>query len=165
MKKFNLTVKHQSLVIKRGFTLIELLVVMLIIGLLAGLSLFAMGGARESARDGRRKADLEAFRSALEIYKADCDYYPDSFPAPDDSLDGGDSPCTVGASNVYIKAVSDDPLSGRDYTYQPSGCTSGTDCTQYLFWSALEDPGSLPAFCTGAPACDSVTCNYCVSNP
>ena len=95
-----------------------------------------------------------------------CDYYPDSFPAPDDSLDGADAPCTVGATNVYIKTVPDDPLSGRDYTYQPSGCTAGTNCTQYFFWSALEDPGSLPSFCTGpAPACGSATCNYCVSNP
>lgn len=161
-----LTINHYPLTIKRGFTLIELLIVMTIIGVLAALSLFALRGARESARDARRKADLETIRSGLEIYKADCDYYVDNLPVPDSSLDGNDAPCSVGASNVYIKAVPDDPLSGRDYTYAPSGCTGGTDCTEYLVWAALEDPGTLAAYCTGVvPSCGSETCNYCVQNP
>ncbi len=138
---------------------------MSIIGVLAALSLFALGGARESARDARRKADLETLRSGLEIYKADCDYYVDNLPTPNSSLDGNDSPCSVGA-NIYIDAVPDDPLSGRDYTYAPSSCTGGTDCTKYLLWAALEDPGTLAAYCTGAtPSCGSESCNYCVQNP
>lgn len=150
-----------------GFTLIELLVVMTIIGVLAALSLFALGGARESARDTRRKADLETIRSGLELYKSDCDYYVDSsaFPNPNDPLDGNDSPCSI-AGNIYIEAVPDDPLSGRDYNYDPTGCASGTDCTQFEIWAALEDPGTLASYCnTPAPSCGSETCNYCVQNP
>src|SRR3972149_9954423 len=59
-----------------GFTLIELLVVISIIGILIGLSVFGLQGARKSSRDAVRKADLEQIRSGLGMYKADCDTYP-----------------------------------------------------------------------------------------
>ena len=42
-----------------GFTLIELLVTISIIGILIGLSVFGLQGARQSARDAKRKADLD----------------------------------------------------------------------------------------------------------
>ena len=60
----------------KGFTLIELLVVISILGVLLALSVFGMQGARQSSRDGRRKADLEQIRSGLEMYRADCNAYP-----------------------------------------------------------------------------------------
>lgn len=62
--------------IKRGFTLIEILVVIALIGVLAGLMIVAFQGTRRSSRDGKRKADLEQIRSALEMYKADKGSYP-----------------------------------------------------------------------------------------
>ncbi|MCK4588676.1 prepilin-type N-terminal cleavage/methylation domain-containing protein, partial [Candidatus Woesebacteria bacterium] len=61
---------------KKGFTLIELLVVISIIGILLALSIFGLQGARKSARDSKRKADIELIRSGIEIYKADCNVYP-----------------------------------------------------------------------------------------
>ena len=88
----------------------ELLIVMAIIAILAGLSLFALRGTRESARDGRRLADLETIRSALEIYRADCDYYPETSLTP---LTTGCAP----ANNVYLEAVPTDDSAGRAYFY------------------------------------------------
>lgn len=147
-----------------GFTLIELLVVMAIIGVLAGISLFAMRGARESARDARRKADLEAIRSGLEIYRADCNYYPNSMPSPGNQLTGV-TPCSPTTSNVYIQAVPDDQDSGKNYIYVPlpSGCSN--NCTSFRLWAALEQPESLPSYCSSAPSCGSASCNYCIVSP
>lgn len=149
----------------RGFTLVELLIVMVIIGVLAGLSLFALSGARESARNARRKADLETIRSGLEIYKADCDTYADpgtygnitSGSVLGASLTGGDGTCP-GNSNTYIEEIPNDTLSGQYYRYW-------TDGVAYEICASLEDEtGSVT--CGGSNVCGSgITCNYQVTNP
>lgn len=147
----------------------ELLIVMAIIAILAGLSLFALRGTRESARDGRRLSDLETIRSALEIYRADCDYYPDGL-ASGAQLEGSADPCNTTCPgctlNVYLQAGTDDPLSNQDYFYQPLLCTGTTDCRAYRIWTALEDPPAVPSTCPGSETCGAgVACNYCVNNP
>jgi prepilin-type N-terminal cleavage/methylation domain-containing protein len=61
---------------KNGFTLIELLVVSTIIVVLSAIGLVSFTNAGKSARDGKRKADLETVRQALVLYRSDNGAYP-----------------------------------------------------------------------------------------
>jgi len=128
---------------KKGFSLVELLVVSTIIALLATVGLVSYGTLSKQSRDSRRKADLQNIRSALEFYRADNDYYPNAL--------------TSLVPSQYIKSVPDDPQSGRNYKYCPTGVPSATD---YALCASLEQ-GSDSVTCCGANPCGSrVSCNY-----
>lgn len=135
---------------KNAFTLIELLVVISIIGILIGLSVFGLQGARQSSRDAKRKADLEQIRSGVEIYKADCDAYPLS---PLSSPLVGSCP----TDNTYLSEIPTDPIGTNSYLYYSA------DGTTYQLCAALEQ-GSGSVTCGGSSNCGE-TCNYKVTNP
>jgi len=61
---------------KFGFTLIELLVVIGIIATLTALALPNYMGARERARDAKKKAEFHELKQALRLYYNDFSTYP-----------------------------------------------------------------------------------------
>ncbi len=141
---------------KKGFTLIELLVVISIIGVLVALSVFGLQGARQASRDAKRKSDLEQIRSAIEIYKSDCDKYPDSLGL---SLSGDGTTTSCSSSNTYLSAVPADPAApSSDYRY------ANPTATTYEICASLEQGGTTVA-CGGFTSCGTAICNYKVTNP
>lgn len=153
--------KNKIYKIKKGFTLIELLVVVAIIGILTAISVFALAGTREAARDVRRKADLEQLRSALEIYKSDCNRYPAALPAVGSALQAspGAANCT-GTANTYMQSRPGDPSTGRLYGYAPSG----SPATTYVLCTALEEVTTADSRCAGVNCGTGMTCSYSITS-
>ena len=130
-----------------GFTLIELLVAMTIVAVLLGISLVSYQGARKSARDGKRKADLEQIRGALEMCRTDAGSYPAAIY--------NDISCGVPAK-TYLSGTPKDPSTLTNYYYLV-GTNTYTLCA-YL------EVGGTDGSC-GAAACGTKTCNYKAVNP
>lgn len=150
---------------EHGFTLIELLVVIAIIVLLMAISIFGLAGARESSRDQRRKTDIETIRSAVELYRADCDRYPAtaeiSAGTQFEGTQSSGNKCLT--SYVYLKTVPADPTTGATYRYVQTGGGTG-----YEICSTLEKipSGSTSVTCGGSATCGgSNTCYYKAVNP
>lgn len=151
----------------KGFTLIEIMIVIVLIGIIMMISMGAFMSSRKSARDGKRKADLEAVRSAVEMYRSDLN----SYPANAEVIFGGQLTDPVDVNKVYMHLVPQDPLnsSGRTYTYVRT-------LNSYLLCAYLENPPpSLSVGCSaraadcGSGKCGSVAspldCNYITCNP
>ena len=95
-----------------AFTMIELLVVITIIAVLSAVAVVIFTNSAKSSRDAKRRADLEAIRQALVLYRADNSCYPDTL-----DMSSG-SPLT---DNGYISSpFPKDPQSpDQDYVYTP----------------------------------------------
>jgi type II secretion system protein G len=59
-----------------GFTLIELLIVIVILGILAAVVVFAVGGVTNTGEDAACKADKKTLETAIEAYRAQEGSYP-----------------------------------------------------------------------------------------
>ena len=70
-----------------GFTLIELLIVIVILGILAGIVVFAVGSAKSDSVSASCKADVKTVNTAAEAYKAKNGSYPSQ-----GNLTGGTNP-------------------------------------------------------------------------
>src|SRR3990167_7760520 len=87
--------------VKRGFTLIELLVVISIIGILASFVVASFNSAQQKGRDSKRKSDLDAVKTALELAKSDSTgggYYPAC--DVNATVDGTTNSCNVNGQNT-----------------------------------------------------------------
>jgi general secretion pathway protein G len=61
---------HKNLV-EQGFTLVELLIVIVIMGILAGIVVFAVGNLTQSASNNACKTEGDTFATAFQAYKAE----------------------------------------------------------------------------------------------
>ena len=110
----------------RGFTLIELLVVIAIIGILAGIVLVSLSGARSKARDAVRQSDIRQISLAMEMY------YDSNNGA---YLKSGTMPKEIGD---FLKPVPLDPSTKGDYGW----VDNSSDSTRYCVYATLENKGT-----------------------
>lgn len=132
---------------KRGFTLIELIVVITISLILTTIAMVSYTGVQARARDGRRIADVEKIRQALEMYRQKNSVYPTQSQL---------------LASGYLKAWPADPrgASYAAYVYQQN-----TNYT-YTLSAYVEDLGSTNSTPTGSCGGSPVhSCNYVVTNP
>jgi type II secretion system protein G len=108
-KTFRSQGDHKS-VIEQGFTLVELLIVIVILGILAGIVVFAVGNLTSNAKTNACNTEKTTISTALEAYKAQ----NGSYPALMTDLTGGANALlkstpvnySIGASNGTISVTS-----------------------------------------------------------
>jgi len=70
--------KQDQNIIERGFTLVELLIVIVILGILAGIVVFAVGNLTSSAKSNSCATEKSTIITADEAYKAQTGSYTDT---------------------------------------------------------------------------------------
>lgn len=131
---------------ERGFSLIELLVVITIIAALVAVALPNFLGARQRAKDARRKAELGELKSALRLYYNDYNSYPSGSGA---AINGcgtaGTSACPqtgpfqagpAGSETVYMKRLPAEYL----YSLHPLHPTNTDDFLAKVTLDNTSDP-------------------------
>jgi prepilin-type N-terminal cleavage/methylation domain-containing protein len=130
----------------KGFTIVELLIVIVVIAILAALVLNSFRGVQERARDTKRRTDVNAQASQLEVYYTDNGGYPvftgqvntDSWLSA--NLKGADLNAWR-APNQTTNSMTNSATPTKDqYGYTPlqddgtTACTTAP-CAKYkLFW-------------------------------
>lgn len=98
--------------VNNGFTLIELMVSISIIAILSATSFALYNSAREQARDKLRMTDLKEMQVAIELYKAQNNFYPKAGCGVSDTQFVGPGPSSVsgftGNCDAYIDGLTPD---------------------------------------------------------
>ena len=154
---------------KTGFTLIELMVAISIVAILATIGMMMFSSAQGTARDAKRKGDIEDIKKAMYLYKASSGsfcipsvactassnaYYPIS--AFYSGYAAGGIPAIL---SPYLKALPTDPQQASDNTHVYALRITG-DST-FEVYGRLEKGGSATGGCT-IPV-DAYNHNYCIS--
>jgi general secretion pathway protein G len=92
--------------LQRGFTLVELLIVIVILGILAGIVVFAVGNLTNNAKTNACNTEKSSITTAAEAYKAQNGSYPANMAA---------LTSTTGSSGALLKST---PV---NYTIDGSG--------------------------------------------
>lgn len=137
----------------RGFTFIEMLVVIAIIGILAGITLVAVGGARNRAKDSRIISEMGQLRNAADLHYNNNNH---SYTNPT-NLD-----CTI--TNPNIKALCDDIglQNGTNLLINANNVTGQEYCAEVQLnsgkWWCIDSQGRSARYDAGTtptePACD-----------
>ncbi|MGB4966135.1 MAG: prepilin-type N-terminal cleavage/methylation domain-containing protein [Microgenomates group bacterium] len=140
---------------KDGFSFVELLIVISIMTILATIGIASYTNVQQGGRDGRRKADMQLIRGALENYRENNNAYPTPVVASN-GLPFGTGALTDAAGNVYLQTVPQDPLSARKYYYTLNGA-------DYILASRMEGTSACTVAPTpGADTCGTgMVCNLC----
>lgn len=143
-----------------GFTLIELLVVIAVMALLLAVAVPNYLGARERARDAKKKQELVEMKKALRMYYNDFQSYPSTLTACSPTVDFASGtgcetvymkkfPADFGGAIEYFLSSSDDfcltatleNASDTDIADSQSRCVSacGTNCDGAMDYCACSD--------------------------
>lgn len=147
-----------------GFTLIELLVTVSIIIILLSIAVVNYRSVNQRSRDGKRKADLEQIRSAIEVYRVDCGQYPSGITFGSSGLNGtGVGSC----SGSYMRPVPQDPLnSAQAYVYYYNRISNSTYnlCANLELGRVGNDPNCQVTVACGGPV-PVENCDYGLTQP
>ncbi len=117
---------HKILLNKKGFTLVELLVVISIIAVLSTIIGVNYSNSKKTARDSKRKADMENVAAAFEMYYAEYKKYP--------ACPWSNATASLNSAG-YLTTIPKDPLEdGSTWTYN---CNSGDKW--FATYTRLED--------------------------
>lgn len=133
-----------------GFTLVELMVVISIVAILSSIGLVLYNNVQVSARDVRRKGDINAVAKALEINRNDSGYQP----LLGNQFASGSVPSTDPKGNEYCIGSDNNPV------ISTPGIWSGS-CPGPNWVSLTGKPNGSPAYwrlCTIVESPSSVFC-------
>lgn len=129
-----------------GFTLIELVIVVSIVSIITGIGASSYISTTKTARDNRRKTDLETVRQALELYKADNGEYPNVDGCTDSS--GLNDLQPLLANYIRADQFPQDPKNLYSYCYS----RDTVNPRKYLICAYLEKLGAALPVASPTPS-------------